>query len=712
MSLRQAASGWRARAGRAVLLALLSTALAAGSARSVETEWWIANSPADHAGSESRGVVVNPDGSLVLGPQAESSPTDSATVAWSVAVLRDGSVAIGADHGRILRWTARGGLAPWARVGDGQVLALAADGDGVVAGTAPHGLVYRVTAGGDTSRLAATGERYVWGLAPAGARAWYAATGTRGRLLRIENGRVRVVLDSDESNLVSIISDGHGGAFAGGDSRGRVFHARADGSVRSLLDAPEDEIRALALGRDGALYAAALSASSVSTEQPDGSEEPKPATSPVSGARAVVYRIVPDSSIDVLWKSPQPFVFALAGGPDGVLAATGDRAGVYRLAATGGATQWLAPPQGQVTALAVDASGRTFAVTSNPVSLWRLGPARAREGSLISGVQDARRLARFGRATWEGRGGGGHVRLATRSGNTDPPDTTWTPWRSCGADGAIASPPGRYLQWRLSLEGGDPRVEAVSVSWRQQNVAPRLADFVVAPQGRGFREGELQPHPEPITQTLPGGRRVQYSAPSASKPRELRDLPMWARGLRTVQWHASDPNGDDLRFTLEVSREGEDAWIPVGRDLTDTSFTWDTSALPDGRYRLRVTATDAPDNAVGEALTAQLESEPFSVDNTPPEVTALSARPQGGGLRVEGHAQDATSPLARLEVSLDDDDWRLLSPERGLTDDRTLDFRATLPDVKPGEHTVSVRAVDLAGNAGLRSVHVTVPRGR
>src|SRR6185503_19555714 len=183
-----------------------------------------------------------------------------------------------------------------------------------------------------------TGERYVWGLTPAGRGAWYAATGTRGRLLRVEGGRSRVLLDSDESNLVALIGDGHGGAFAGGDSKGRVFHVRAGGSTRVTFDAAEDEIRALALGADGALYAAALSSSAVAEDESGGGDssddEPQPVKAAVAGARAVIYRIVPDSSASLLWSSPQPFVFALAGGKDGVRVATGNRAAIYSLSAT------------------------------------------------------------------------------------------------------------------------------------------------------------------------------------------------------------------------------------------------------------------------------------------------------------------------------------------------------------------------------------------
>ena len=187
---------------------------------------------------------------------------------------------------------------------------------------------------------------------------------------------------------------------------------------------------------------------------------------------------------------------------------------------------------------------------------------------------------------------------------------------------------------------------------------------------------------------------------------------MFARGLRTLQWRGSDPNGDPLTYTVSVRNEEGGDWIKVDEDLDASAFTWDTGALPDGRYRVRVVASDAGGNAIGEALTATAVSAPFSVDNTPPQVDELAAEPAPGAIVVAGRASDAASPLGRIEVSLDNDDWRPLSPEGGLSDERALSFRARVPDVSPGEHTVSVRAIDLAGNTATRARHVTVPRAR
>jgi Big-like domain-containing protein len=713
VSARAAARG---SFGAAVVLAIVLGAAPWGSrgAAAGETQWWISDSPEDYAKSEAHGLVVQSDGSLELGPTAQFSAAESLGVVWAIAVMKDGSVAVAGDAGSVLRFREGVGFSVLARLPVGQILSLASDGDGVVAGTAPGGLIYRIGARGDTALVARTGERYVWGLVPAAGGGWYAATGTRGRLLRVNGRNARVVLDTEESNLVSLIAGPRGAVYTGGDSKGRIYRVAGDHELRTVYDASEDEVRALAFGPDAALYAVALSASAVSEEEGDATQRPAPVKSAVSGGRAIVYRIVPDSTAAAIWTSPQPFVFALAGLRGGVVAATGNRAALYRLTADSGASQWLQGPQGQVTALAVDGKGRLYAATSNPAGLWRVGPENASRGEVISPVHDARRFASFGAVRWRGEARGSSVRLSTRSGNTDPPDSTWSAWSRGGTDELprSRSPVARYFQWRLAAEGGTPHVESVEAAWREQNLPPKVEELTVAPQGQGFREGEMTPRAEAVTQTLPGGQKVEYSAPLAASPKSVRDLPMFARGLRTLQWRGSDPNGDALRFTVQVRNENGGAWIKVDDDLEGSTFTWDTNGLPDGRYRVRVIASDAIANPMDEALTGEALSAPFSVDNTAPVVTELSTQPQRGAVVVTGRAEDASSTLTRVQVSLDNGDWRTITPEGGFADERTLSFRTRMPDVEPGEHTLSVRATDTAGNTATRASRVTVPRSR
>ena len=703
------AAGRRALAWVLVLAAGLA---AHGPAGAAETQWWVNDTPEDYAKTEARGLVVRPDGALELGPAARFTAAESLGVVWAAAVMKDGSVAIAGDRGLVLRYR-EGGFTVMARLPVGQVLSLAPDGDGLVAGTGPEGLVYRVGGRGDTTMVARTGERYVWGLAPAEGGGWYAATGTRGRLVRIRGREVRIVLDTEESNLVSLVSGPGGAVFAGGDSRGRIYRVSGERDARTVYDAGEDEVRALAFGADGALYAAALSASAVSEDEGEPGQRPAPVKSAVTGGRAVVYRIVPDSVAATIWTSPQPFVFALARGPNGVVAATGNRAALYQLDPAAGATQWLQGPQGQITALA-EAGGALYAATSNPAGLWRVGPGKAVDGEVISQVFDARRFARFGAVRWRGEAGGSTVRLSTRSGNTDPLDSTWTAWTRGGSgdEPRSTAPPARYFQWRVEVSGGSPRIETIEAAWRERNLPPRVDELSVAPQGQSFRDGGLSPRTESVTQTLPGGQKVEYSAPPPGTTRPVRDLPAFARGLRTLQWRGSDPNGDPLTYAVSVRNEGGGAWIEIDKDLEASAFTWDTGALPDGRYRVRVVASDAGGNAIGETLTGEAVSAPFRIDNTAPQVTEMAADPAPGAIDVSGRAEDAVGPLTRIEVSLDHEDWRTITPDGGLADERTLSFRARIPEVTPGEHTVSVRAIDHAGNTVTRARRVTVTRPR
>lgn len=697
-------------ARRSLLLVLLMLASTRPSS-SAETQWWRADTQKDHEKSETEGVVIAADGTLSLGPVATSWSADSLRTVWAVLPLADGSVALAGDRGRIDRWTASGGVRPWVRLADGQVLSMASDGDGLVAGTGPTGLVYRVSAKGDTTRLASTGERYVWGIVPGAKGTWWLATGTRGRLLRLEGSRTRIAWDSDASNLTALLSDGAEGVYTGGDARGRVVHARRSGELRTLFDAPEDEIRALARSADGTVWAAALSStavSGVSVVAGDGEDGPAPQRAAVSGGRAVIYRIAPEGTGVSWWSAPQPFVFALATSPEGPIAATGNRAGIYQVTGAQQAGQWLAPPQGQVTALASGAKGEWYAATSNPASLWRVGPGTASKGTLTASAQDLRRFSRIGRLRWSGTGS---PRFWLRVGNTEEPDTTWESWTEVASDGKSGRALlGRYAQWKAELSGAPTRIDAVSFASRELNLPPRVDEVTVAPQAEGIRDGELGTRSEAVTQTLPGGQKVEYSV-NFSPNKALRDLPSWARGLRTLQWRASDANADPLRFQVQVRDEAtRGEWVTVGKDLDQTMHSWDTRTLPDGRYRVRVLADDARGNAVGEELTAEGVSEVFEVDNTPPSVTTLDVAPVAGGLRVTVEAADERSPLWRLEVSVDDGDWRTIAPPDGTFDEPRERVSFTLPGLAKGEHLVSVRAVDLAGNPTTRAVRGTVAR--
>jgi len=164
-------------------------------------------------------------------------------------------------------------------------------------------------------------------------------------------------------------------------------------------------------------------------------------------------------------------------------------------------------------------------------------------------------------------------------------------------------------------------------------------------------------------------------------------------GFRPVSWMVTDLNEDTLLFRLEVEREDgilmtvrdELASTKRGDVLASTKLGVDTTALPDGRYRFRLTASDGPSNP-GDALTATRDSAWFVVDNTPPQVT-LTRQGELWEILVE----DGGSALSRVEWSRDGARWTELAPADGMLDGRRETF--SLP-ASSGRHLMVVRAVD------------------
>src|SRR5207302_5559811 len=114
-----------------------------------------------------------------------------------------------------------------------------------------------------------------------------------------------------------------------------------------------------------------------------------------------------------------------------------------------------------------------------------------------------------------------------------------------------------------------------------------------------------------------------------------------AKGYVGARWLASDPNGDSMLYRIEIRGVNETEWKLLKDKVSEKYVSWDSTAFPDGEYRLRVIASDSPSNPPAEALTSQKESPVFVIDNTPPKITALTAARNAGKIQIRWHAADA-----------------------------------------------------------------------
>jgi hypothetical protein len=335
--------------------------------------------------------------------------------------------------------------------------------------------------------------------------------------------------------------------------------------------------------------------------------------------------------------------------------------------------------------------------------VFRIGPGLEKEGSIESDVFDSGGYSTWGRISPSAELNGGRITLTERSGNLDRPQQNWSSWSTPieGADGGrITAPPARFVEWKATLiaaaNGASPTLDSVATAYLRQNVAPRIDAIEITPFNYRF--------PAP-TAPLTLSSAATLSLPAMGTRPALRHVTETAttpgmtyeKGFIGARWLASDDDGDTLTYSVDIRGVKEHNWKQLKTNLREKYFSFDSTAFPDGDYVLRVTASDSPSNTPPDTLTGSEESDPFTIDNTPPVITNLSA---ANGV-ARWHAADAVSTIHKAEFSLDGGEWTMVDPETKLSDSQALDYHLRLPSLTPGEHTIAVRVEDDNENRSL-----------
>lgn len=726
-------------AGLAVSLLLIGAA--ASATYSGQPVIWETGGRADLLKGDARGVSISDTGMLMLAPNlTEVFNTEQAFV-WSSAVDNQGNVYLGTGHdGKIYRASAdgRGSLFYDAAELDVTALAVARDGS-VFAGTSPDGRVYRITADGRAEVFFDPADKYIWSLAVLSDGSLAVGTGDNGKLYRVRTAGSKpessLLIATNQTHVISLALTAQGDLIAGTDPGGLVLRISPNGKAFALFDAHLREIHALAPAADGSIYALALSdaasagrSQSVPAPAPQSSDSGNPPSASVtitaidesgtpiqsqgqttrsrtdiSTARSAVFRILPDGGADVVWSSSSITAFAIAPAlqAGSVLIGTADKGRIYSVTNDGRDTLLLQSSEGQISSFAVR-SGQVYAASSNQGKLFRFGKELVAEGSYESPVRDAKLTASWGRIWWRGNGG---VELQTRTGNGERPDATWSEWSGSyrNPDGSqVSSPRARFIQWRATLRsagiGNQTWMEDASVAYLPRNVAPEILSISALPIGVGLQQvAQLQVDPNVESSGLDPSL---FGAVAQVLPRRL-----FQRGARSFQWQAEDRNGDTLEYAIYYRPLNENTFRLLKDKLRDNFYTIDGATLADGRYIVKIVASDAPDNPLGQALSGERLSEPVDIDNTPPVLRAVTP-PQstGGGVRAIFEVDDATGKIKKADLSLDGAPWTPLFPDDGIADSGHERYSVELPALGPGEHTVSLRAFDGSGNVGTLSV--------
>ncbi|HYP13038.1 MAG TPA: hypothetical protein VEQ63_03870, partial [Bryobacteraceae bacterium] len=282
----------------------------------------------------------------------------------------------------------------------------------------------------------------------------------------------------------------------------------------------------------------------------------------------------------------------------------------------------------------------------------------------------------------------------------------------------ITSPPARFLQYRALLKRGtgssSPEVRQLGVAYMAKNVPPVIQEIDITPPNYKFSPVTSLASTPGSTLTLPPlGRTASGAsapAPSITPLGGLEGLGssssqsmQAARGFGGARWAVTDPNGDEMKFKLEIKGVAETTWKLLKENVKEKYLSWDSSAFADGIYVLRLTATDAPANPTELALTTQLESDRFLIDNTAPRISALAGARAGNKLNVQWKAVDTSTHVQKAQYSLDGGEWLTVLPTTKLSDAPELAYYLEL-EGRPGEHTIAVRVADEYENEAVDKI--------
>jgi hypothetical protein len=178
--------------------------------------------------------------------------------------------------------------------------------------------------------------------------------------------------------------------------------------------------------------------------------------------------------------------------------------------------------------------------------------------------------------------------------------------------------------------------------------------------------------------------------------------------MRDIDVSAQDDNNDELKYAYWFREVGAEKWIRLDEKATESSYSWDTRTVGDGKYEVKVVVTDSPSNPPGAALETSKISPVVIVDNTPPAVRELASKPQDKGLLVSGLALDAMSRIVSIHYSVDSvEEWTTVLPADGMCDSEKEAFAFSLADLPAGAHRIAVKVQDVLGNIGYGTLNVT-----
>ncbi len=570
--------------------------------------------------------------------------------------------------------------------------------------------------------------KYIYAIATDDAGGIYLGTGPRGCVYKLDpfGKEARLIYKAKDRNILSLAIGQEGYVYAGSDTRGLVYKINPRTKTATVLyDSDQPEITSLLFAKDGELYAAATSAKIVQiqkkfasqfplagrpeVEEPEEEEEeeeekegpdedqgglelkianteettgikPDKIKAPVTkGTKPVkasyIYKISKDGFVTNVFSEAAVF-FCLAQEDWNLLVGTGNDAQLFTVepASEEQAIIYEDEQATQITAVTVIGAD-VYLGTANPAKLIKLGTGFASEGSYTSDLIDADQPAKWGKLQIEADiPKGCKVLMASRSGNVkdvnDPTFSQWTEQVEVTEPIQLLCPSGRFCQYKLVLQSKDgdksPLIREIAVASSVPNLAPNV-------------------------------RSVDVSR-TAQK-----------QGLFKISYKAEDENADKLIYKIDFRKAGRTNWIELKDELEPDSFEWDGRTVEDGRYEVRVTASDERSNTTATRLSGSRISESVVVDNTGPIIKKHAIEKNGKTITLNLQVSDEFSAIGKLDYTVDSNaEWTGAIPDDLVYDTTEENFTIVIEKLQSGVHIITIRISDDVGNTTYKTFEVNV----
>jgi len=697
-----------------LFIAILALGLGpAPKLQAVETVRVVHNTPDLFGDGVLDHVAITEEGEITLAPAYGLLGAVEEPIIWDAAVDARGRIFLGTgSDGRVLR------LDPKAKTpvvvadfNELQVLAIAiGPQQDLFAATSPDGQIYRIKEGEPPTPWVKLEATYIWDLAWTPDGTLLAATGLPGSVQRIvAKGKSEPFLETGESHILSLALDGSKWLYAGSADNGYVYRCSLENARPPfvVLDAPGDEVRKLLVLPDHAIVALTLGP----TEE--GAEEDKllsgllgiaagedPENLPTR--KTIIYRVKENEAPRELLRANDLTAHSLGFFRGQLLTGLGDEAKIVAIDPETAKLSFIADVAGkQVTAFVSSPDGRLLFTASHPGAVYAMEDRWSAQGIFSSEVIDTNLFGHWGQLdVRQLEPAGGSVLAETRSGNTDRPNQTWSPWRKLNR--GIQSPPARYLQYRLTLKekkGVAPVVRQVTTFYLPVNRPPRMTSIdLLDPGVRLDAKEEFSDGP------LPRGINQPRKAPESLQLKEKV-----AASTQSARWKAEDPDEDALVFTVSLREASAPNWRILAERRSQPYINIGSTSLYDGWYQLKIEVSDAPSNLPEQAQTDALISPLFPVDHTPPTIHKEKARVRKNQATLRLIARDDTTFLR--SASYDIDGGRLIPvfPEDQVFDELEEGLSFTTESLSQGEHIIVVTVMDGVENVATTKTTVRIP---